>query len=128
MKRAQHINDGAGKALCKISARTGEERENTSGNLQRMGGVDKVELIDIMFDADLGKSSLCLNCIRLYKETRYRHTDGSVYSYTYDRKSKTITIKENGRAIDAIEDINTSPIANTHFKQWVEFVLKGNVK
>jgi len=68
MSRRKHIDDGSGKALCKIAVRSGELRENDSGRQQRMGGVDNVILVQVNYPVDLGQSNMCLKCTRKYKE------------------------------------------------------------
>ena len=69
MKPVKHINDGAGAALCKKTARTGEERENENRKLIRMGGVDSINLVTIDYELQLGLNGvLCRNCIKKWKE------------------------------------------------------------
>ena len=64
-----HIDDGKGKALCKITERSGDVGYACDeGNATRRGGVDRVNLVDIQFPLQLGMTkNLCIKCERTYK-------------------------------------------------------------
>ena len=70
MAPKMHISDKNGTAMCKITERSGDTGYACdSGNTTRRGGVDKVGMVKISYELELGMTkNLCIKCERAWKK------------------------------------------------------------
>lgn len=74
----KHISGIDAFALCGIKSRSGSDRWDNSGNTVFRGRVEKVVLVEISYELQLGASGvLCRKCVKKWKANNQLQLKGS---------------------------------------------------